>query len=292
MRFSIFQESRIGKRKLNQDRMHYAYTRDALMMVVADGMGGHPHGEVAAQIAVQVVTDAFTTAARTTLADPFQFLSRTLTQAHCAINDQAGKRGLTEVPRTTCVVCIVQDNVAYWAHVGDSRLYAIRGGRVLAQTRDHSQVQLMLEQGLIEPAEAVNHPARNRVYSCLGGGQLPEIEFSRKTPLKTGDIIALCSDGTWSPFSDDTLVRSLATARPMQAVPQILDQAEATAGKHCDNLTLMAMQWEEGNVTPSDLGIPSRSSPRKSDSQETTLIDEVRAGPQSQSSHQIKQEPQ
>lgn len=292
MRFYIFQESRIGKRKLNQDRMHYSYTRDALMMVVADGMGGHPHGEVAAQIAVQVVTDAFTAAARTMLADPLQFLARTLNQAHLAINVQAGELGLTDPPRTTCVICIVQDNVAYWAHVGDSRLYAIRDGRVLAQTRDHSQVQLMLEQGLIEPAEAVNHPARNRVYSCLGGGQPPEIEFSRKTPLKTGDIIALCSDGAWSPFSDDTLVRLLATASPMQAVPQVLDLAEETAGKHCDNLTLMAMQWEENNLPQSVLSNLARSMPRKGDSMETTLINEGGDGPSSLSSSQLKQEPQ
>jgi len=291
MRFSIFQESRIGKRKLNQDRMNYSYTRDALMMVVADGMGGHPNGEVAAQIAVQVVTDAFTSAARTTLVDPFQFLSRTLSQAHLAINEHVNDHDLAEAPRTTCVVCIVQDNVAYWAHVGDSRLYAIRNGRVLAQTRDHSQVQLMVEQGLIEPADAVNHPARNRVYSCLGGEHMPEIEFSRKTPLKTGDIIALCSDGAWSPFSDDTLVRSLATASPMQAVPKVLDLAEATAGKHCDNLTLMAMQWEDSNAQSSP-GDPSRSAPRKADSMETTLINEDRAGPPSFASHAVKQEPQ
>lgn len=252
MKFSIFQESRIGKRRINQDRMNYSFTRDALMMTVADGMGGHPHGEVAAQIAVQVVTDAFVAAARTTIHDPYQFLSRTLSQAHVAINDYASKHGMSETPRTTCVVCIVQDNAAHWAHVGDSRLYAIRAGRLLVQTRDHSQVQLMLEQGLIEPDDVATHPARNRVYSCLGGNLLPEIEFSRKTPLKAGDVIALCSDGAWAPFTDDTLVHALATTSPAHAVPKLLNLAEVAAGKHCDNLTLMAMQWEEGNAVRVD----------------------------------------
>lgn len=252
MRFTIFQESRIGKRRINQDRMNYSFTRDALMLAVADGMGGHPHGEVAAQIAVQTITDAFVAAARTTIPDPYQFLSRTLNQAHLAINEHAIRNRMPEAPRTTCIVCVIQDNAAHWAHVGDSRLYAIRAGRLLVQTRDHSQVQLMLEQGLIDPADAVDHPARNRVYSCLGGAQLPEIEFSRRTPLKPGDLIALCSDGAWAPFSDDTVVRTLAAASPVNTVPRLLDLAEEAAGKTCDNLTLIAMQWEEGSaVSPS-----------------------------------------
>ncbi len=246
MRFSIFQESRIGKRKSNQDRMNYTYTKDALLMVVADGMGGHLHGEVAAQMTVQLMTEAFKNSAATTLADPFLFLSRTLSQAHHAINQHASERSMPDAPRTTCIACVVQNGVAYWAHVGDSRLYAIRAGQVLAQTRDHSHVKLMQEQGLIDSAAAAVHPSRNLVYSCLGGANPPEIEFSRKTPLIAGDVIALCTDGAWGPFVDDTLVRLLAASSPMESVPRLLDLAEQNAGDHCDNLTLMAMQWENG----------------------------------------------
>ncbi|SMB22874.1 Serine/threonine protein phosphatase [Sterolibacterium denitrificans] len=253
MKFSIFQESRIGKRKSNQDRMNYSYTRDALLMVVADGMGGHLHGELAAQIAVQTLSESFKSQARTLLADPFQFLSRSLSQAHLAINQYAGKHGLSEAPRTTCIACVVQNNTAHWAHVGDSRLYVIRDAAVLAQTRDHSHVKMLLEQGKIDAAEAARHPARNLVYSCLGGPNPPEIEFSRKTPLQKGDVIALCTDGVWSPFTDDALVRTLATHTPMAAVPQLLDQAEHLAGRHCDNLTLLAMQWESSLADSSSL---------------------------------------
>ena len=262
MKFAIFQESRIGKRKVNQDRMNYAYTRDALLMVVADGMGGHLHGEIAAQIAVQTITDTFKNLARTTLSDPFLFLSRTLSQSHLAINKHAGERDLADAPRTTCIVCIIQNNIAYWAHVGDSRLYAIRDGQVLAQTRDHSHVKLLLEQGLIDEAAAAVHPSRNLVYSCLGGPNPPEIEFSRKTPLLKGDIIALCTDGAWAPFADNTLVNTLATQTPMDAVPRLLDQAERNAGSHCDNLTLMAMQWESASAEPSSQNAAARPAVR------------------------------
>ena len=275
MKFNIFQESRIGKRKINQDRMSYVYTRDALMMVVADGMGGHLFGELAAQITVQTVSDSFKTLARTTLNDPFLFLSRSISQSHLAINKYAHEKSLADAPRTTCVVCIIQGGIAYWAHVGDSRLYAIRAGKSLAQTRDHSHVNLLVDQGVIEASAAGTHPARNLVYSCLGGPNPPEIEFSRKIALQQGDIIALCTDGVWAPVSDEALLHVLTNQTPMLAVPKLLDQAEQQAGSHCDNLTLMVMQWEytgaelpvaeQATALPPAPSMPSSSSPTPAD---------------------------
>ncbi|MBP9218632.1 MAG: serine/threonine-protein phosphatase [Sterolibacterium sp.] len=245
MKFSIFQESRIGKRRINQDRMHHASTRDALLMVVADGMGGHQHGEVAAQIAVDTITSTFNRLARTTLTNPFLFLSQSISQAHLAINRHSGDVEAKDVPRTTCVVCLIQGGAAYWAHVGDSRLYVLRAGRALVQTRDHSHVRRMVEQGLIDETQAGTHPARNLVYSCLGGDNPPEIEFSRKLPLQHHDLIALCSDGAWSPLHEALFVSTLSGQPPAEAVPQVLDLAEANAGARCDNLTLMALRWED-----------------------------------------------
>ncbi|OIR06891.1 serine/threonine phosphatase stp [mine drainage metagenome] len=255
MKFTIYQESRIGRRASNQDRIAYCYSRDALLMVVADGMGGHLHGELAAHIAVQYITGSFKREARPALDDPIRFLARALAHAHQAIIDFAAERGLPEAPRTTCVACVVQRNVAHWAHAGDSRLYLLRGQRLLAQTRDHSRVQMMLDQGLIDAAAAASHPDRNRVFSCLGGNHAPQLDLSHKTPLRAGDIIALCSDGVWAPLGSDLLVRSLAGANPMLSVPRLLDLAGARAGENGDNLSLIAMQWGEsysGN-TPSNV---------------------------------------
>lgn len=245
MKFTIYQESRPGKRSSNQDRIAYCYTRDALFMVVADGMGGHLHGEVAAQIAVQFTTEAFQREAKPAIADPFMFLSAAITNAHHAILDYAADRLLPEAPRTTCVACIVQDSVAYWAHTGDSRLYVIRNGRTLAQTRDHSRVQRMLDEGLISAEEAINHPARNRVFSCLGGSHLPQIEYSKKTPLVTGDIVMLCTDGVWGPLPAEQIASAMSSGNIMQAVPALLNNAEARGGANADNLSLIAMRWEE-----------------------------------------------
>ncbi len=244
MKFTIFQESRIGTRQRNQDRIAYCYSRDSLLMVVADGMGGHAHGEIAAQVAVAYISSLFQREAQPHLADPLFFLSASLEGAQAAICADAIERDLPEAPRTTCVVCVIQDNIAYWAHVGDSRLYLIRGGKVQAQTRDHSLVQSMVDSGTITAEQAQKHPARNRIFSCLGGQQEPQIDFSRKTPLLDGDIVALCTDGVWSPLAD-AFVDRIAHTNVLISAPRILDEAERLAGRSCDNLSIIAINWEE-----------------------------------------------
>jgi serine/threonine protein phosphatase PrpC len=247
MKFTIYQESRIGRRRNNQDRLAHCYSREALLMVVADGMGGHLHGEVAAQIAVQYLTEAFQREAKPKLSDPFMFLAGSLQNAHHAVQDYALAKRLPEPesPRTTCVACIVQDSVAYWAHAGDSRLYVLRDGRVINKTRDHSTVQSMIDDGQISAAEAQHHPLRNRIYSCLGGVQNPQFDFSRKTTLQAGDVIALMSDGVWGPLDDLQISAALFGRDVMQAVPTLLDEAERMGGPNCDNLSLVAMCWGE-----------------------------------------------
>jgi serine/threonine protein phosphatase PrpC len=246
MRFTVYQESRIGKRKSNQDRVAYCYSRDALLMVVADGMGGHLHGEVAAQIAVQYITEAFQREATPTLRDPFGFLAAGLNNAHNAVLDYTLERDLPDAPRTTCVACVIQNSIAYWAHAGDSRLYLIRGDRPHSQTHDHSRVQLMVDDGLITEAEAMNHPGRNRVYSCLGGTIPPQIDFSAKTALHTGDIIVMATDGFWGPLGTEALVRGFAGRHVVEITPRLMDDAEVLGGRTADNLSVIAVTWEDG----------------------------------------------
>lgn len=244
MKFTIYQESRIGTRQLNQDRVAYCYSRDALLLVVADGMGGHARGEVAAQIATHHITTLFQREARPHLPDPMFFLSVAIEGAHAEIVAEAERQGMPENPRTTCVVCVVQNNVAYWAHVGDSRLYLLRDGKVLAQTRDHSLVQTLVDSGSITAEQARQHPARNRIFSCLGGTQEPQIDFSRKTPMLDGDILVMCTDGVWGPLEED-ICAQLAYTNVLNSVPRMLDVAEQRAGKSCDNLSIIAINWEE-----------------------------------------------
>ena len=259
MKFTIYQESRQGKRNNNEDRIAYCYSRDALLMVVADGMGGHYYGEIASQIAAQTLTDSFQREAKPGFTDPFLFLQRAMTNAHHAILDFAADHNLRDSPRTTCVACIIQENVAYWAHAGDSRLYLMRDGRVVSQTRDHSRVRMLVEQGVITEAQMANHPERNKVYSCLGGPQAPEIEFSRKTPLEAGDVILLSTDGFWGPLTPDIIAVSLKQANLMQAVPMLMNQAENRGGAHCDNLSVVVARWEDSYIEQAQSSISTQT---------------------------------
>jgi serine/threonine protein phosphatase PrpC len=248
VKFTIYQESRPGKRSNNEDRLAHCYSRDALMMVIADGMGGHYYGEIAAQIAVQTLVESFQREATPEIRDPFMFLQRSMTNAHCAILDFTDAHNLKDSPRTTCVACVIQDNIAYWAHAGDSRLYLMRAGKVLTRTRDHSRVQLLIDQGVINEAQAAVHPDRNKVYSCLGGRQTPEIEFSRKTPLEAGDVLALCTDGLWGVIPGEIQAVALKTENLMKAVPMLLDQADSRGGPSADNLSIVVVRWEDSYV--------------------------------------------
>lgn len=253
MNYSIAQESRIGARTVNQDRAAWLATDAALLMVVADGMGGHLHGEIAAQIAVDILSQQFRDEAKTRLADPARFLAAALQQAHQAIVRYATGCRIPQhaAPRTTCVACVVQDGLAIWAHAGDSRLYLIhgQGSSRVAQTRDHTMVQRLLDGGSLNAAQAAVHPLRNRVFSCLGGDATPHIEVSQAVALQCGDLIALCSDGAWSPLGE-RLVTELRRAPLTASVPRLLDAAEQAAGPTADNLTLIAMRWNATATLP------------------------------------------
>jgi PPM family protein phosphatase len=244
MQFSIYQESRRGARRFNQDRIAYCYSRDTLLMLVADGMGGHLHGEVAAQLAMQFITETFRREAKPALADPALFLRRAITGAHQAIIEHAAAGGLAEAPRTTCVACVAQDNAACWAHAGDSRLYHIRDGRILAQTKDHSRVQQLIDQGRIRAEAFAAHPERNRIFNCLGSHRPPQVDLSENTRLRAGDTLILCSDGLWGPLSGKIISSALQKSGIMQAVPELLDEAERRAGRECDNLSVIGVTWE------------------------------------------------
>ena len=184
MRFTIFQESRKGAREVNQDRTAYTYSRETLLLVIADGMGGHIGGDIAAQIAVRLFIERFQQEAKPILLNPLKFMQETLLRAHAALGSYANQFSMLETPRTTCVAVVVQGGHAYWAHVGDSRFYLLRQGKLIASTKDHSKVQYLVDQGIIAPQDVVTHPDRNKIFSCFGGAAEPVIDLSRRMPLR------------------------------------------------------------------------------------------------------------
>ncbi len=244
MRFTIFQDSRIGNRDGNEDRVAYSYSRDVLLMTIADGMGGHQQGEVAAEIAVQEITRRFQQEARNKLRRPAEFLVSAIQTAHRAIVSHAVEHNLLECPRTTCVACIVQNGCAYWAHAGDSRLYVLRRGDLAAATQDHSKVQQMIDAGSITPEQAARHPDRNKIYSCLGGVVPPQITSGRELRLEDGDTILLSTDGFWSQIPPAILGPMLRKQPLVELMPGLMVEAQRRANGESDNVTVVAMTWE------------------------------------------------
>lgn len=242
MRFSVYQVSRKGGREKNEDRMGYCYTRSSGLFALADGMGGHPEGEVASQLALQTLAAMYQRDARPTLADPPQFLSDAILAGHQRLIRYATDRALLDTPRTTIVACVLQGGAAYWAHCGDSRLYLLRGERIVARTRDHSYTEL---QGALAPAvPAGQRINRNVLFTCLGSPGKPVIDLAGPAPLHPGDKVMLCSDGLWGAVGDGAIVHELATRSIADAVPELAAQALRNAGAASDNVTLLAVEWE------------------------------------------------
>jgi protein phosphatase len=253
MQFSVYQESHIGGRKVNQDRMGYSFTRDALLLVLADGMGGHLRGEVAATVALRTISTLFQQQAQPYVKKPQRFLEEAFHAAHRDIHQYRIEQQMPEAPRTTIVACLIQHNIATWAHCGDSRLYWLREGQLLARTRDHSHVENLIARGLAQPSERATHPDRNKLFNCLGADSLPKVEVSPGASLLPGDQLLLCSDGLWSMLPDDELVRRMHAQTVVRAVPDILQAALAAAGGASDNVTALAIMWQ-GSSMADDLG--------------------------------------
>lgn len=259
MRFSIYQESKRGGRKVNQDRMGYAYTKGALVMVLCDGMGGHLYGEVAAQIALETIGQMFQQQAKPSLPDPRQFLEDSMMAAHIEIHRYRAGRGLPESPRTTCVTAVFQDNQAWWAHAGDSRLYWLRDGKILQITRDHSQLEAMIADGLIDKNDPLEDmPDRNRLFNCLGAPAMPMIELADPVKIRSGDHFLLCSDGLWGALDDNTIAHSFRNTNIMRVVPELINHALLKAGSSSDNVTAIGMTWADSQISVETSGLAGK----------------------------------
>ena len=244
MRFTIFQDSLVGDRSGNEDRVGYSYGKDVLLMVIADGMGGHHGGEIASEIAVQEITRRFKVDARNKLRKPFEFLVSSIQAAHRAIVAHADQHNMLECPRTTCVVCVIQNGYAYWAHAGDSRLYVLRRGNLVSATQDHSKVQQLIDSGQITAEQAARHPDRNKIYSCLGGVVPPHIDMGRELRLEVGDTVVLSTDGFWAQIPANILAQMLTRQTVTALMPGLLTEAHRRAGGESDNITVVAVTWE------------------------------------------------
>ncbi len=257
MKFTVYQVSRKGGRELNEDRMGYCYTRDAGLFALADGMGGHPEGEVASQLALQTLAAMFQREAKPKLDDPLRFLHDAIVAGHHQLLRYATERALMDTPRTTIVACVLQGRTAYWAHCGDSRLYLLRGDKLVARTRDHSYTELQNTLSQVVPMG--EHLNRNVLFTCLGSPGKPVIDTAGPLNMVAGDRVLLCSDGLWGSLSDDDITQILSSMPIASAVPELVERALRVAGDKSDNVTVLAIDWEAAEDTDVKPGVSTGS---------------------------------
>lgn len=228
----------IGDRSEQQDRVSlFAHPqRPGIMMaVLADGMGGHSGGAMAAE---QVIMRArqnlelYSPAHET----PQALLSGVIEEAHTII--KLTRFTSEKDPHSTAVAFLLQRGKAYWAHCGDSRLYYFRGTQTVSRSQDHSLVGELVRKGMLDEAGALRHPQRNVLLSCLGSERMPRIESGASESPVPGDSFLLCSDGLWAYFTDFELASVVEAHSPRAAAEHLIRLARARAGGAGDNISL------------------------------------------------------
>jgi serine/threonine protein phosphatase PrpC len=230
--------SDIGGRAEQQDRVDVIASPDGerYLLVVADGMGGYEGGALAAQAVVDSAKCFFETES---VEDPLAALRELCAEAHQAIVEVDAEGA--QAPGSTCVLLHLSADEAHWAHVGDSRLYHFRNGKLLTRTLDHSMVQLLVSRGEMAEADMADSPLQNQLYMRLGGKQLPSPELGA-AEVQQGDLFMLCSDGFWE-WVDPEEVRAAAANNNLEAAGERLVRlARERGGEGGDNITVAMAQ--------------------------------------------------
>ena len=231
-----------GDRKEQQDRvalLPHPNGGGVALAVVADGMGGHTGGALAAQ---QVLHTAGTNlgqfSARSEV--PRELLDSSLNEAHMLIK---ASRFINEKdPHSTAVMLLLQPGNVSWAHCGDSRMYRFRGERLMFRTTDHSYVESLVAKGRISPEQAQVHPNRNILLTSLGGNEPPCIDHGETGDLQAGDAFVLCSDGLWGYFGDAELGAVVAAYSAREASDLLINRARTRAHGDGDNVSLVVIK--------------------------------------------------
>ena len=234
--------SKPGGRRNNQDAFGYEATPLNGCWVVADGLGGHAGGETASRMAVEAVLAAFRQEGSVSPA----FIEGCFLQAHQAIQQKAAEDFALSAMRTTLIVLACDQQQAAWGHVGDSRLYWFRNGRIVYQTKDHSVPQMLVDAGKITPAEIRGHEEQNRLTRAVGqSGTLRATVSAENVSIQSGDAALLCSDGIWTYVLEAELEADWAAASSAAEYLSLLERRVlARANGEYDNYTAVAVRFQ------------------------------------------------
>jgi serine/threonine protein phosphatase PrpC len=246
VQFELAKVSLTGHRTENQDRAEIIAAGPSVLLIVVDGMGGHAEGARASETTIACISRRFGQTGQPIL-DPQGFLTGALTAAHAELVAIGSAIAVEQRPRATCAVCLIQDENIYTGHIGDSRIYQLRGRKVLDRSRDHSHVELLLHEGVISEAELNDHPMRNYVECCLGGDErLPDMSIAGRRRLRPGDVVLLCSDGFWTGVNEDSLNTITEAGGSFEsALLDLANQAVRANEPNSDNTTVAALLYPD-----------------------------------------------
>jgi protein phosphatase len=228
-------------REANEDSGRHVLPNDpetqfkkGILTIVADGMGGHASGEIASQMAVDLISEIY-------YADKTKSAPDALKNAIEQANKQIYETSLTDEKMfgmgTTVIALVLLNDKAFSAHVGDSRLYRLRGQNMEMMTLDHSQVMEMVKYGIISMEEARNHDDKNVILRAVGTQPAVEVELSESFTVEASDQFLLCSDGLCDMLEDEAIRGIWAAAKDVHAAgEQLIEQAKENGGH--DNITV------------------------------------------------------
>jgi serine/threonine protein phosphatase PrpC len=229
------------QRENNEDSLAYweapddsTFARLGRLAIVADGMGGCEGGQFASRIAVESVEQIYASSAEP---DPQQRLLQGFREAHARIQQRAHENpALLGMGTTMTAFSLVGKNL-YYAHIGDSRLYLLRAGKLHLVTHDHSLVSRLVETGIIRAEDADNHPQKHVLTAAVGIAEENQPDSpDTPVPLEESDVLLLCTDGLWGQVSDPELEQVLVSQAPAEACRSLVQLAKDRGGP--DNITL------------------------------------------------------
>ena len=216
MHLDTAQFTAIGTRKTNEDALASAQADELACFVLADGTGGHTGGEVAARMAVDAVVNKFVQEASFSARALRSYMDWAILKVAQSKRDNNEQR---QMSTTLAAILIDQSNrAALWAHMGDTRIYQFRQGRIKAVSKDHSQAQRLVDAGCADYAQIRHHPQRNMLFAAVGaeGESIPEVT-SEVMELREGDAFLLCTDGFWQWVHEHEMEFCLATTSNSEA---------------------------------------------------------------------------
>lgn len=208
------------------------------LAVIADGMGGYEGGQEASRIAVETVRDVYAKGFR---GSPAEALHSAFSIAHERIQTYAEQHPELQGMGTTCTALAILDRRLYFAHVGDSRLYLVRGAEITRLTRDHSYVGRLVESGIVRSEDAETHPQRHILTAALGSGREVAADASvAPVLLEEGDALVLCTDGLWGVVHEQDILPIAQSKSPSEACRALVDMALQRGGP--DNITVQVLR--------------------------------------------------